>query len=283
MDITLALGGGGIRGVAHLGVIQALEKKGFQVKAVAGTSAGGVVAAVYAAGWSPGEIIEEFTKVDQDRLFSFRANQQLLGSRTLLGNEHIRKMLGTFIQRETFRDLHIPCALTAVDMTSLEEVILQEGPVIDAVLATIAIPGVFPPQARGNSYLVDGGVLDPVPVAAARSLAPELPVVVVSISPPPERWQKMRTMDKVIDTPMLSALSNLGVGQAINFSVRSIEIMSHRLAEAQLQAEQPAAVIQPDVADIGMLDKVDVAETVGRGEQAVREARAALDKIQGDH
>jgi NTE family protein len=279
MDIALALGGGGIRGVAHLGVLHALEQEGFKIRAVAGTSAGGMVAAVYAAGWRPKQIIEVFRDVNQEQIFSFGGSQHLFSNHSILGLQVITEMLNHFLEDQSFEDLQIPCAVTAVDMETLQEVILQEGSVLEAVLATIAIPGVFPPLKRGDTHLVDGGVLDPVPVQTARTLAPALPVVAVSISPPPETWDELRTMDQVINTPMLGALSNTGVGQAFDFSVRSIEIMNHLLAQQRLKVEQPAVVIQPDVAHIGLLEQVDVLETISLGERAVQKARPELEQF----
>jgi len=270
MDISLALGGGGIRGVAHLGVLRSLEKEGFRVRAVAGTSAGGVAAAVYAAGWKPEEMIERFGTVDQSSLYSFG------GGKAVLGNQGVREMLGMFLEDETFTDLQIPCALSTVDMESMEVLALQEGKVLDAVLATIAIPSVFPPQETEEACLVDGGVLDVVPVETARSLAPELPVVAVSLSPPRERWKDLKTMDQVITAPVLRSLARTNVGRAFEISIRSVEIMNHWLALSRLEVEKPEVVITPDITRIGMLETVDVEAAAALGDQAVQEALPAL-------
>lgn len=275
MDISLALGGGGIRGVAHLGVLRSLEEEGFRIRAAAGTSAGGIAAAVYAAGWTPEEMIERFQEVDQSALYSFG------GGRAVLGNQGVRSMLNMFLAEETFADLRIPCALSTVDMEKLETVILREGRVVDAVLATIAIPSVFPPQDRGEACLVDGGVLDVVPVETARSLAPGLPVVAVSLSPPPERWKDLRTMDQVLNPPVLRSLARTSVGRAFEISVRSIEIMNHWLAVSRLEVEQPDVIISPDITGIGMLETVDVENTAALGDQAVREALPTLNALRG--
>jgi len=273
MEITLALGGGGIRGVAHLGVLRALEKEGFRIQAVAGTSAGGIAAAVYAAGWTPEEMIDRFQDVNQGSLYSFG------GGTAVLGNKGVRKMLNVFLGQETFADLKMPCALSAVDVEDLRTVTLTEGRVVDAVLATIAIPSVFPPQDRGEACLVDGGVLEVIPVQAARSLAPELPVVAVSLSPPPERWKDLKTMDQVVNPPLLKSLSKTSVGRAFEISVRSVEIMNHWLAVSRLEVDQPDAVIWPEVGPIGLLETVEVAETAALGDQAVAEALPALKEL----
>lgn len=273
MDITLALGGGGSRGNAHLGVLRALESEGFQIKAIAGTSAGGMAAAVYAAGYTPQEIIDKFSQVDQNQLFSFG------NGRAILGVKGIVKALTKFIDEETFEDLVMPCALTAVDIEEMHEVVLREGRVLDAVMATIAIPGVFPPKKWGDRYLVDGGVLDPVPVQVARSLEPDLPVVAVSLSPPPEKWKEISAPDIFSETPLLKPITRLRVAQAFDIFVRSAELMTHVISEKQLELEKPDVIIRPDVVDVGILDKVNVIEIAARGDQAVAEALPALQKL----
>lgn len=273
MDIALALGGGGSRGNAHLGVLRALEKGGFQIKAVAGTSAGGMAAAVYAAGYTPQEIIQRFSQVDQGDLF------RMGDGRALLGVKGIINALTRFIDQERFSDLVLPCALTAVDITEMREVVLREGRVLDAVMATIAIPGIFPPKEWGDRYLVDGGVLDPVPVQVARSLAPNLPVVAVSLSPPQERWKEISAPEIFSDRPILKPITKLRVAQAFDIFTRSAELMTHMLTEKRLELERPDVIIRPDVVDIGILDKVDVVEVASRGDRAVEDALPQLQKL----
>ncbi|RLD02949.1 MAG: hypothetical protein DRI56_13300 [Chloroflexota bacterium] len=272
MDIVLALGGGGAKGNAHLGVLRALEKEGFHIKAVAGTSAGGMAAAVYAAGFNPQEIIDILAEVKQSDLYSFGRGPALLGM------QGITDTLRKFIDEETFADLRIPCALTAVDVESMREVVLKKGRVLDAVMATIAIPGVFPPKQWGEQLLVDGGVLDPVPVQIARSLAPGLPVVAVTLSPPPEKWGEFPVPKILPSTPILQPIAKLRVAQAFDVFVRSLDMGMYMLAHTRLELEKPDVIIRPQVADIGTLDKVDVAEVAARGDVAVEKALPQLHK-----
>lgn len=270
MDVTLALGGGGSRGSAHLGVLRALEQEGINVKAVAGTSAGGMVAAIYAAGYRPQEIIDRFSRVNQDELFSFG------NGRSLLGVKGIVKALKAFIDQETFDDLTMPCAVTAVDIQEMQEVILSEGRVLDAVMATIAIPGVFPPKQWGDRQLVDGGVLDPVPVNVARSMAPKLPVIAVTLSPVQEKWKEISAPTIFSENPILKPIKRLRVAEAFDVFVRSTELMTHALSEKRLALEKPDVLIRPDVVEIGILDRVDVIDVAARGDQAVHEVLSEL-------
>ena len=180
MDITLALGGGGSRGYAHIGVIRRLEQEGFRIKAIAGTSFGGIVGVLYAAGYRPNDLEEMFCALDQKRLYGHAPED----GPSLIGLAGVRQQLINILGDRTFDSLRMPFAVTATDLKSGSEVVLTSGLLLDAILATIAMPGIFPARHIGDFELVDGGTLDPVPVVPARALAPRLPVVAVSLTLP---------------------------------------------------------------------------------------------------
>jgi NTE family protein len=265
MEISLALGGGGSKGFAHLGVLRCLEAQGYKIRAVAGTSAGGIVAAIYAAGYSPQEMIEKFQQADQSQFYG----RQPGDGPSLLGVAGLNQLLKDMLGERTFDELKIPCALTAVDLYTEKEVILKCGRVADAVLATTALPGIFPPKSWQEYYLVDGGLLDPVPVALARSLAPGLPVVAVVLSNlDPEPLKIMEPLPFLPDIPLLRPITRLRVAQAFNVFLHSIDISSRYLTSLRLKIEQPEVVIQPELKDVGILDQVDLLEISSRGERA---------------
>ncbi len=180
MDITLALGGGGAKGNSHIGVIRRLEKEGYKIRSVAGTSFGGLVAILYASGYTADEIEEIFISVDQGNLYGRDSHDDA----SLLGLAGVRKLLDSILGEKTFHDLKIPCAVTAVDVKTGTEIVISHGFLRDAVLATIALPGIFPPLHLNEWELVDGGVLNPVPVSVARMLSPDLPIVAVTLTDP---------------------------------------------------------------------------------------------------
>ena len=275
MDITLALGGGGSKGYAHIGVFRALENLGFKIQGIAGTSAGGVAGAVYAAGYSPDEIIEKASQIRQESLFGFGRGPSILGIRG------IREALSHFIKDETFADLKIPCALTAVDIKNKQEVILNEGNVLDAIMATIAIPGIFPPKDMNGQILVDGVVLNPVPVNIARSLAPSMPVIAVTLTPNPESWKSISPWGTTPENPLLRTISRLRVAQAFEIYLRSMDMTLHELGELRLKMERPDLIIRPKVEHIGQMDRVDPREVARLGELAVEECREELGKLKG--
>ncbi len=272
MDITLALGGGGSKGNAHIGVLRVLEREGFRVRAIAGTSAGGLVAAAYAAGFTPDEIEAYMLEINQHKLYGMlpRAEPALL---SLDGIEHA---ISTLIGERTFNDLQIPCAFTAVDIRSSKEVILRDGRVIDALLATIAVPGIFPPKLWNDHLLVDGGVLDPVPVTLARLLAPKPPVVAVSLMPPRRDWEKYPVGKMISQPSVLKPVSRLRMAQALDIFLHSVEISERMLTALRLEIDKPDAIICPPVHDIGVFDRIDISDVVKRGEQGAELALPAL-------
>ncbi len=273
-DIVVALGGGGAKGNAHIGVLKVLEREGFCIRAIAGTSAGGMAAAVYAAGYHPEEIEAHMAQVDQGHLFGARPDGP-----GLLGIQGVLDALLPLLGERTFDELRIPLALTAVDLHTGQEVVLREGRVLDAVMATIAIPGIFPPKKWGDHLLIDGGVMDPVPVSLAREIAPQrgLPVVAVVLSPSLEKRRTLPTPGFGATVPLLKRIARLRVAQAFDIFLRSVDISIIGVTEMRLQLDRPEVVIRPSVGHVGYLERVNVAEVIKLGEQA---AEAALPQIQ---
>lgn len=266
MDISLALGGGGAKGNAHLGVIRRLEKEGFRIRAVAGTSFGGVVAALYAFGKTPDQIEELFAGVDQSRLYGHAPGE----GPSLLGLAGASKFFNDVLGAATFDDLRLPCALTAVDLKSAREVILTEGSVRDALLATIALPGIFPPRKIRDWELVDGGTLNPVPVSVARMLAPNLPVVAVVLTAPVGEPTRMFEVNiPYIPSVIARRITHLRPAQAFDIFLKSVEIGNRQMTELRLRTDNPEVIIRPKVGHIQLLDKVDVHEVAKIGEAAV--------------
>ncbi len=278
-EIALALGGGGVKGIAHLGVIRRLEKEGFTIRALSGTSAGGMIGAVVAAGYSTDQIIDVLRQIDPARLF----NRQPGDGPSLLGLQGVSQALVNLLDGRDYSDLKIPFACTAVDIDGAQEIILTEGPVIDAVMATIAFPGIFPPKKIRGLSLVDGGVLDPVPVALARWLAPGLPVIAVCLTPVPEGWAQMSDFHlpqaNPIAAPLLEQFSKMRIGQAFNIFARSMETTSRMLSELRLQIDHPDVIVRPDVERYGILDTADVDDLIQQGELAAERALPEIVKL----
>lgn len=275
--ITLALGGGGMKGFAHIGVIRQLEKEGYQIAALSGTSVGGLVGSLYASGFSTQEL-EAFSKsIKFPNIFTLAPHD----SPSLIGLQGLFKMLKEKLGEKTFKDLQIPFYATAVDINSGREIIIDSGKLLTAAQATSAIPGVFPSVVIDDMNLVDGGVLDPVPVSAARWLCSDHPIVAVSLSVPSEKWKDSLKISVPSYVPIpdfiVSQLEQLRLGQAMKTFVDSTDIMSSMIADLRLRMEKPDVLLRPEVYKYSLVDRVDVDEAIAYGEQVVIEAKQQLD------
>ncbi|MGE5378149.1 MAG: patatin-like phospholipase family protein [Bacteroidota bacterium] len=274
MDITLALGGGGSRGNAHIGVIRRLEHEGFRIRGVAGTSFGGIVGVFYAAGYRPNDLEEMFAGLDQRSLYGHGPED----GPSLIGYAGVRQSLVNLLGDRTFASLPIPFAVTATDLKSGSEVVLSSGRLVEAILATIAMPGIFPARHIGDRELVDGGTLDPVPVGPARALAPHLPVIAVSLTPPigsaARTWSV--PLPAFVPRALVDRFSRMRYGLMLDVVMRSMDISNRAVTEYRLQMDKPDVIIRPRVGNIDTLDVINVPEVIKIGEEAVDEVLPQL-------
>ncbi|MDD3605130.1 MAG: patatin-like phospholipase family protein, partial [Kiritimatiellae bacterium] len=164
--IGLALGGGAARGWAHVGVLQALEEAGLEVSCIAGTSAGALVGAVYASGR-----LREFEDLSEHmdwKKVLYYFSDISFARAGLVDGEKVCKMLRKYTTARNIEDLPLPYGAVTADILTGEEVVLDRGEIIDAVRASIAFPGIFTPVKIGNRLLMDGGIVNPVPVNVVR-------------------------------------------------------------------------------------------------------------------
>jgi NTE family protein len=274
MDITLALGAGGSRGSAHIGVIRRLEQEGFRIRGIAGTSFGGIAGAFYAAGYRPNDIEEIFCALDQKSLYGHGPDD----GPSLVGFAGVKQSLIDALGERTFDSLRIPFAVTATDLKSGREVILSTGPLVDAILATIAMPGIFPACHIGDLELVDGGTLDPVPVAPARALLPHLPVVAVSLTLPIGSAARPWSVPMPVHVPraLIDRFSRMRYGLVLDVVTRSMDISGRAMTEYRLEVDKPDVIIRPKVGNIDTLDIINVHEVIKMGEAAVDEVLPQL-------
>jgi NTE family protein len=183
--IGLALGGGAVRGAAHIGVLDVFDRVGLAPAMIAGTSAGAVVGALYAAGRSAAEITALAGTLHWARLV-----RPSITRRALFETGRLGSFLHDALDGRDFAALPRPFAAVACELTTGRRVVMRDGPVSTAVLASTAIPGVFPPVERDGMLLVDGGLADMVPAALARSLGADIVVAVDVSGPLPRRRPK---------------------------------------------------------------------------------------------
>ncbi|RIH86019.1 putative NTE family protein [Meiothermus luteus] len=236
----LVLSGGGARGLAHIGVLEVLEAQGFEAEVVAGTSMGAVVGALYASGKRPGEILEIARSTPWLRLLDLVPRPGLISQRAL------REFLARHLPPR-FEHLKRRLVVTAVDLEAGRLAYFTEGDLPGAVLASAAYPGlVAPVQYQGRTY-VDGGVLDNLPVDAARFMQARY-VLAVDVTPEMELFGVPRS----------------SIGQIR----RAIDIMQSHLTAARRSLYPPEAYIRPDLPGVGL-------EQFGRLEEIVDAGRRA--------
>ena len=267
--ITLALGGGGSKGIAHIGVIKALQANEIKIAAVAGTSIGSVIASMLALGLTPEKMADEFRSVDQSRMFGAPFSD----GAGFLGYGSIKEVLMRVLGEATFDDVKIPLKVVSVDLVSDSVVEITQGRLIDAVLASIAIPGFFPPRYMGDMVLVDGGVMDPVPVRSARSLFPDLPCVAVPLSGK-YRFSQLNPIPMAAgnwSNILVEQFSRTTLSKAFTVMSDAVDTTSRQVAELRLEIDRPDIIIRPKVEKFGILDTVDIDEMVRLGQESAAE------------
>jgi NTE family protein len=164
--IGLALGGGAAKGVAHIGALKALEEEGITIDCIAGTSIGAFVAAYYAFGKS----IDDMRTVALDLTFKSMASFSWKNSGGLFSTQPVREMLLRDLGNVNIEDAKIPLSISATDICTGEQVVFEKGSVADAVCASVAVPGLFSPVDLGGRKLVDGGIIENVPVSLVQKM-----------------------------------------------------------------------------------------------------------------
>ncbi len=273
--IVLALGGGGVKGIAHLGVVACLLDHDYEIEGIAGTSAGGMFGAPLAAKVPPQEI---FTQV-VDFLKKPDLKRDKKDGPSLAGTHGLEMALAPYIQEKLIEDLPIKYVATSVSLKTGEEVLLDSGELMRAVLATIAIPGVFP--TLGEDELVDGGVLDPVPVLPARALNPSLPIVAVVLNtkdPNATQSDQMLGENDPITDRILGRLSKTVIGESLDIASRGLGLSGDKLAELSLENSKPDVIVRPLVGHHGPLSNVNPQELYDEGYRAMESQLKALEE-----
>ena len=199
--MALVLGSGGARGLAHIGAIEALEQRGYTISSIAGCSMGSIIAGMYAAGQLE-EAKKWFLRVDKQLILRMMDINLLSGS-SLVKGQRIIKELEKVVPDQPIEDLLIPCTIVASDMQNTEEVLFRSGSLFEAVRASISIPLFFEPVQSGNRLLIDGGILNPLPLHVIERTEGDI-LVAMDISGKdsmPEEGEQ-NVPFKILETPM---------------------------------------------------------------------------------
>ena len=198
--IGLVLGGGGARGLAHIGVLKVLEQHNIPIHVLAGTSMGGLVAAAFATGLNANELEEHAIHTCQTRQLIKLMDISPSRRGLLEGNRVKSHLLNWLGDNLFFENLRIPLSLTAVDLHTSQEHIFDHGQLLPAIFSTIAVPGVFAPVPFENKLLVDGGVLDNLPLLIARKMGADI-LIAVDVQIDPQRQPVPQTLPSPFHLP----------------------------------------------------------------------------------
>jgi NTE family protein len=271
MRVGLALGGGGAKGLAHLGVLKVLEKEGVPIDYVAGSSFGAFIGALYAMGYDSAQLCDTVPRIlNPSALRSFLTASLLkLSLSSLLGGKGVEQGLRGVFGTTDFNDLRLPFAAVAVDLNSGSPTTLKEGPVYLAVRASVSIPGIFAPLRLGNRYLVDGGILNPLPAQVAIDLGANIVIGIdLSNQAPLLAWPGEAVRGKKHQEPAAGR-------NVIGILLRIVDIMQADIGERS--TEKPKVLIRPRFGPHSSYDFVRRREQfVKAGEDAAREALPQL-------
>lgn len=290
--VGLALGSGSARGWAHIGVLRELEEAGIRPSVVAGTSIGAFVGAAYAGGGLD-KLEQWIGELGWKEVFGF-FDVTLSGG--LLKGNRLLSFFGEQFVAADFSALKIPFACVATDLSSGREVWLRKGSVAEAVRASIAIPGLFAPVPRGNSFLMDGALVNPVPVSLCRALGADV-VIAVDLgsdlvrerhrrrraenggnreAPPAGGWSDVLRRWWTSDA---ADSASLPLPSMVDVLTTSINIMQVRISRSRMAGEPADLVIAPRLADIGLLDYHRGVEMIEEGRTEARLMLPAVHRL----
>lgn len=307
VKIGLALGSGSARGLAHIGVIKALEEEQIKIDYIAGTSIGALIGAAYAGG-----------EMDRFEKFLYTVDWKTIASycdfvfprKGLLQGQKINQLFDNFLTHKTFEETKIPFVAVATDLVTGEEVILKSGDLIQAVRASISLPGVFQPVQYNGSYLVDGGLVNPVPANVVKAMGADL-VIAVDLSRTPaikntdkkrlktirkknsgkpakikkkkqngthSRWvfRKLESKYKSVKQSLSSRKEESPAEEfeepnIFDVMANSLNIMSYQITQKNLEYYRPDILLQPEISDIGLFDYDEAHDIIEEGYNQTKE------------
>jgi NTE family protein len=274
MKVGVALGGGGVRGLAHVPVLQVLDDLGIRPAVIAGTSMGAIIGALYASGLSATEIREgvgrhvilkddkwrDVIEKKDDLLKWISAFKKSLTRAGLINAQGLLQHLFNEIKVSRFEDLEIPLLLVATDFWTAEQVVFEKGDLMPAVQASMAVPGVFAPVAIDGRVLIDGGVVNLVPYDLVMERSDFTIAVNVSRIRAPGRHDVPNALEAVLG---------------------AFDIMQSTALSERMKVRKPDVYLWPQISDVRMLDFGKIEEVFAQGAATAEALRAALSETLG--
>lgn len=292
--IGLALGGGMARGFAHIGVLNCLQKHGIRPSIVGGTSIGAVVGACYLAGKLP-QFEEWALSLNRFKILSYLDIR--VRSAGLIGGARLNSLLMEHFKGMQVEDLPMPFVTIAADLVTGHEVWIRKGSLIEAIQASFALPGVFPPVERNHRFLVDGALVNPVPVNACQALGARMTIgvdlhadIIGKAAKPGQAYPTVAGFDLFNDKdvpPEEQEKVSSGLTRRLfrreqnspslfGVMVSALGIMQDRLTRSRLAGDPPDIHIKPQIGHIGLLEFEKGKELIAEGYAAAERAMPSI-------
>jgi len=301
--IGLALGSGAAKGLAHIGVIKVLEANQIPVDFIAGSSMGALIGALYSSGLSVAQMEDIACNTDWKLIAKMLTPTLPLAG--LVEGNRIRQFFRTLMEDKNFDDIKLPFAAVTTDVQTGEEIIIENGSLIEAVRASISIPGIFTPVRHQDRFLVDGGIVNPVPADAVRNMGADIVLAVNVVSSVdaavqevtlPDETQRKRTQqtltsailntrlaayvkDKVDFSSVVSVVESLSEMKEllekkftgpniIETIMQSISIMENEIIQMRFEQNPPDIFIKPPIEGFGLMEFYKAEKIIKAGEDA---------------
>jgi NTE family protein len=291
--IGLALGSGGARGWAHIGVLRALTRAGVQPDIIAGSSVGALVGGVYASGHL--DTLESWARqLTAARLFTYLDPRMSGGG--LIGGQRMATFMRRYFADTRVEDLPIPFVAVATDLLSGHELWLREGKLVDVLRTAISLPGIFTPVRHEGHWLVDGALVNPVPVSVCRALGAR---IVIAVNLNADQLGKARLLARSMRRTAFDPVSEMsevdrralrgrigvlwqqafrrqrGAPSLFGVLVSAFSITQERMTRSRLAGDPPDLTVTPQLGHIGLLE-------FERADEMIAEGEAAAERVLGD-
>lgn len=282
MRVGLALGGGAAFGLAHIGVLKVLERENIPIDMIAGTSMGAFIGALWASGLHSSQLENIFMEFNNNRrktyslLLDFSIHKMSIAK----GNK-IRKFLERHLGDKTFKDVKLPLRVVACSITKRQEVVFSEGRLVDAIMASIAIPGVFAPTRMKDDLIIDGGIVEPVPIGTLVRMGIKKIIAVNVLPSPADMVRNYEFKRKVLEEEKKAAsqgslrdkirhrvgvmVNKMFFPNILDMIVNSIQSLEYRIAESDCQKAD--ILITPVAEGVDWFDFFRGEKLIAKGEE----------------
>ena len=277
MKVGIALGSGGAKGLSHIGVLKVLEGFGIKPEFISGTSIGAIIGGMYAYGIPIGEIEKIALSIDKKQQKEVLSLKPTLSG--LISQEKIFNFYYKIFGKTKIEELSKKFVCIATDIQTGEEVSLNKGELAKAVVSSASIPIIFPPVKYKNKYLVDGGLVNPVPIKQLIGMGADF-IIAVDVTKPLKKKnivkEKVKSEEKNILSKISAVFSSMydkGFNESpnlLNIFLNSIDIMEEQIVRNTLSLYPPDILINPDIKEFGTFDFFKAKEIIDKGEEITK-------------